>query len=209
MNGVSFSHDGTKLAWVGHDSSVTVASGTSESVMSILRTTYLPFVSVVWISGDTFIAAGHQLTPVLFRVIATSDSLQTKCLGLLVQNEQKKELSGISAMKKFQSLDRHARVVSDMVRNIHSYLKFYSCDEILWCFSDHFFILLFVLFTGYGVEFPSSKYGDRNSNPYRYKRQCCQVFYVFRRWTNHNLGLPNFDSSNEKFDCLSIMKSDC
>jgi actin related protein 2/3 complex subunit 1A/1B len=63
------------------------------------------------------VAAGHQLTPIMFRITRTGDSVQVQCVGKVQQSEQRKELGGLSAMKKFQSLDRHARIIQDEVRH--------------------------------------------------------------------------------------------
>ncbi|CAG7728083.1 unnamed protein product [Allacma fusca] len=112
VHDISFSHNGHKLAWVGHDSSICVADGETGSVVS-LRAGFLPFLAVVWISPDSIVAAGHCLTPTMFRLTKTPDGNKLESLGKVEQGEQRKEQSGLSAMRKFQSLDRHARVLND------------------------------------------------------------------------------------------------
>lgn len=61
------------------------------------------------------VVAGHTLTPLLFQVGEGHGGLDLVCLGQLENSEQKKEQGGVSAMRKFQSLDRHAKVVNDEV----------------------------------------------------------------------------------------------
>ena len=66
VHSVSFSADGNKLAWVSHDSSVSVANATNEMVVHKLTTKFLPFLSCIWISPNTILAAGHGCEPLLF-----------------------------------------------------------------------------------------------------------------------------------------------
>ncbi|CAL8083516.1 unnamed protein product [Orchesella dallaii] len=112
VHDVSFSHDGTKLAWAGHDSTISVLDGESDKV-TVLRTTFLPFLTLLWIAPNTIVAAGHQLTPMMFQVSRTGECLLLQCIGKVKQTEQRKEHGGLSAMRKFQSLDRHARVINE------------------------------------------------------------------------------------------------
>jgi actin related protein 2/3 complex subunit 1A/1B len=112
VHDVCFSHNGTRLAWVGHDSSIAVVDGET-GTSTMLRTAFLPFLTIIWTLPDTIIAAGHQLTPIMFKVFKTGESIQMQSVGKVQQSEQRKELGGISAMRKFQSLDRHARIINE------------------------------------------------------------------------------------------------
>ncbi|KAG8224602.1 hypothetical protein J437_LFUL009182 [Ladona fulva] len=84
VHGVAFSGDGNKLAWVGHDSSITIVDATKKEanahVPKKMRTAFLPFLDCIWVGPDSLVAA------------------------MLYQ------ISFHSAMRKFQSLDRQARV---------------------------------------------------------------------------------------------------
>jgi actin related protein 2/3 complex subunit 1A/1B len=112
VHDVSFSHDGTKLAWAGHDSTMSVLDGDS-GLVTTLRTAFLPFLTLLWVNPTTIVAAGHQLTPMMFQVTKPGESLLLQCIGKVQQSEQRKEHGGISAMRKFQSLDRHNRVINE------------------------------------------------------------------------------------------------
>ena len=104
---------------MGHDSSISIAQGNGNgqpATVSSLRTQFLPFLSVVWINAENIVAAGHSLTPMLFQVVQGHNGLGLACLGKVDNSEQKKEQGGVTAMKKFQSLDRHAKVVNEEVR---------------------------------------------------------------------------------------------
>jgi WD40 repeat protein len=66
VHSVSFSADGNKLAWVGHDSSISVADATKENAVFNFKTKFLPFLSCIWIAPNTILAAGHGCAPLIF-----------------------------------------------------------------------------------------------------------------------------------------------
>lgn len=105
MHSVSFSPDGNKICWVAHDSTINIADATKDGSVIKLRTEFLPFLSCTWINDRTIVAAGHSCVPVLFTLNNGQLSFTAK-----VDTSQKKEASGLSAMKKFQSLDKQARI---------------------------------------------------------------------------------------------------
>uniref|UniRef100_A0A4W5L4L9 Uncharacterized protein n=1 Tax=Hucho hucho TaxID=62062 RepID=A0A4W5L4L9_9TELE len=57
VHSVSFSSSGNRLAWVSHDSTVTVVDGTKGSTPSQLKTDFLPLLSVLFISENSVVAA--------------------------------------------------------------------------------------------------------------------------------------------------------
>ncbi|KAL1502380.1 hypothetical protein ABEB36_007527 [Hypothenemus hampei] len=102
---VSFSPDGSKVAWVAHDSSINVADPSSGNGFIKLKTEFLPFLSCTWISGRTIVAAGHSCVPILYTLGSNSQLTYTGKLD----TSQKKESGGLSAMRMFHSLDKQAR----------------------------------------------------------------------------------------------------
>jgi actin related protein 2/3 complex subunit 1A/1B len=68
VHSVSFSSDGNRLAWVGHDSSLSVADATRGMAIYKLKTAYLPLLSCIWVSPTSIVAAGHDCTPLVFSV---------------------------------------------------------------------------------------------------------------------------------------------
>ena len=52
VHAVSFSADGNKLAWVGHDSSISVADATKDMMVMKLRIDLLPMLTLTYI-GDS------------------------------------------------------------------------------------------------------------------------------------------------------------
>jgi len=109
VHSVNFSASGEKLAWIGHDSSISVVDATKGMNVSVIRTDFLPFSACLWVSDNSLVAAGHGCCPMLFGVDANSKIQFINKLDA----SQKKEASGITAMKKFQSLDRQARTESN------------------------------------------------------------------------------------------------
>ncbi|KAK7593029.1 hypothetical protein V9T40_007781 [Parthenolecanium corni] len=114
---VSFSADGNRLCWVAHDSSISVADVSHGSpIVFKLRTDTLPFLSCVWVNGTGIVAAGHGCCPMLYAV-DVNNQIRFVCK---LDRSQKKEGSGLSAMRKFQSLDRQAKVENDtLLETIH------------------------------------------------------------------------------------------
>lgn len=116
VHDVAFSPDGSRLAWVSHDSSLSVVDSNHGMTVVTLRTRYLPFLSCVWVSSSSLVAAGHDCCPMLFKFTTSASNTQPvlKFTGRL-DRSQKKEVGGQSAMRKFQDLDARADSESDGV----------------------------------------------------------------------------------------------
>lgn len=65
VHSVSFSGDGNKVCWVGHDSSLTVADAGKEMAKTQLKTEYLPFTAVTWVSLNSLVAVVGTLVMTL------------------------------------------------------------------------------------------------------------------------------------------------
>jgi len=107
VHSVAFNADGSKVAWVAHDSSISVANAAAADGTRVakLRTNMLPFVSVVWVSPSMLVAAGHNYLPVSF--VLGSDGHLAMGRKLEQQEEGKKSTTGAmsKAMKMFQNMD--------------------------------------------------------------------------------------------------------
>ena len=57
MHSVNFNSSGDKLAWVGHDSSISVADAAKEMAVSVVQTDFLPFLACKWLSDKAIVAA--------------------------------------------------------------------------------------------------------------------------------------------------------
>lgn len=105
VNNVSFSGDGNKICWVSQDSSINVADATwGNGAVLKLKTEFLPFTSCEWISPNSIVVAGHNCVPLIYTLAQNKLVLTAK-----LDQSQKKETGGISAMRIFQSLDRNSR----------------------------------------------------------------------------------------------------
>lgn len=65
MHGVSFSASGNKLAWVGHDSSISVVNAANDNKMATIKGDFLPFMACVWASENSIITAGNGCIPLV------------------------------------------------------------------------------------------------------------------------------------------------
>ncbi|TKY87712.1 hypothetical protein EX895_003293 [Sporisorium graminicola] len=76
VHGVSFSPSGDVLAFVGHDSSLTVVypSGPEQppAAVHVIRSPTLPYVTLTFVGENQLVAAGHDCQPVLFQGDAQS-----------------------------------------------------------------------------------------------------------------------------------------
>lgn len=70
VHGIGFSPSGDGLAFVGHDSSLTIVypSGPEQPphAIHVLRSPTLPHVALQFVSEDSLVAAGHDCQPILF-----------------------------------------------------------------------------------------------------------------------------------------------
>lgn len=57
MHSVSFSSSGDRIAWVGHDSSISVADASKGMSVAVIRTDFLPFLACLWVSENAIVAA--------------------------------------------------------------------------------------------------------------------------------------------------------
>jgi len=101
VHGVKFSPSGNLLAWVGHDSSVNVVNSESQDKVMTLLISSLPFVSVLWLTEQSFVCAGHNNFPALYNV-----SGENIVFGARLDIAEKKGEQNISAMARFRKMDK-------------------------------------------------------------------------------------------------------
>lgn len=105
VHDVTFSPSGCRLAFVSHDSSVYLIDTNKSLNESIqLKTQFLPFTCVQWVTENTLVAAGHDCSPMLFTFQDNKLQFVTK---LDISPEQKSN-NQKSAMQKFKNIDRTA-----------------------------------------------------------------------------------------------------
>lgn len=104
MNGVAFSADGSKLAWVSHDSSVRVADSSNGASVSVEFTPFLPFVTLIWTAPDRFVAAGYDCLPVAYSFATGRITLLGK-LDSAGKHTTSDAPAAFSARDRFRQLD--------------------------------------------------------------------------------------------------------
>jgi len=110
VHSVSFSPSGDRVAWVGHDSSVSIAtgSGPGESQLQVIKADFLPFMSITWITENSVVAAGYDCNPMMFAFDGNEISLSGK-----LDQPQEKESGTMSAMSRFKQMDKKGTASSE------------------------------------------------------------------------------------------------
>jgi len=103
IHSVSFSPDGSRLAWVGHDSSISVVDANNEMALHTVKQSFLPFMGITWITGNSLVAAGYDCNPILFSFDGSKINMKGK-----LDQPQEKESQQMSAMNRFKNLDKRA-----------------------------------------------------------------------------------------------------
>jgi len=103
VHSVSFSPSGDKVAWVGHDSSVSIADASKNNQLIVIKDVFLPFMSITWITESSVVAAGYDCNPMMFFYDGEKVSMEGK-----LDQPQEKESGQISAMNRFKNLDKKA-----------------------------------------------------------------------------------------------------
>ncbi|KAJ7403996.1 Actin-related protein 2/3 complex subunit 1A [Willisornis vidua] len=104
VHSVSFSASGNRLAWVSHDSTVSVADASKNMMVSQLKTEFLPLLSVSFVSENSVVAAGHDCCPMLFNCDDRGLLTFVSKLDIPKQSIQR----NISAMERFRNMDKRA-----------------------------------------------------------------------------------------------------
>lgn len=99
VHDVQFSADGNSLAWVSHDSTISVVKGGSTNVTNV-RTATLPYRALLWLTPKSIVAGGHDANPTLF-----SESGNGWSLVKTLDAGKKEEAASSSAKDKFKQMD--------------------------------------------------------------------------------------------------------
>uniref|UniRef100_A0A3B3W0N2 Zgc:86896 n=1 Tax=Poecilia latipinna TaxID=48699 RepID=A0A3B3W0N2_9TELE len=104
VHSVSFSPSGDQLAWVAHNSSLTVADAAQGKEVTQLTTDLLPLLSVLYVNPTDIVAAGHDCCPYLFTYTGPHALECVKKLDIPKQTSK----GSLSAMQHFRNLDKKA-----------------------------------------------------------------------------------------------------
>lgn len=109
VHSIRFSPSGCRLAWVGHDSSLSVvdANDSDRDSITTVKDWWLPFAAVEWVTENSLVTAGHDNCPMLF---AYEGPNRLKFVSKLdVPSEQKAGSGSGSALNMFRSIDRRGQ----------------------------------------------------------------------------------------------------
>lgn len=118
VHAISFSPSGDKIAWVGHDSSVSVADSAHENKLAMVKDSFLPFMGLTWVTENSIVAAGYDCNPTLFTYNHAQGTLK---LVSRLDIPQDKAEGTVSAMNRFKNLDKKASAgdTSEELRTQH------------------------------------------------------------------------------------------
>jgi len=104
VHDVAFSPDGESLAFVSHDSTISVSSGpeAKSQVNVTLKCSSLPYTHLLWLTGKSIIAAGHDANPTLFSFDGSNLKLVEKLDSAKGAGGAAKEAT---ALNKFKQMD--------------------------------------------------------------------------------------------------------
>ena len=77
MHSVNFNFTGEKLAWVGHNSTISVSDASKGMAVSVVQTDLLPFLTCLWLSEKVIVAAVSFTIQVYFKFLL--DNLELFC----------------------------------------------------------------------------------------------------------------------------------
>jgi len=129
VHDVSFHSSGDLLAWVGHDSSVSVANAAQGNTLATIKTEFLPFMTASWVTPNSLVVAGHDCCPMQF---VYSDNGKVSFAGKIDEGKQAGEKK-TTAMSHFKSLDSRnqsvetsATTINTMHQNTITHLELHS-----------------------------------------------------------------------------------
>ncbi|XP_063961339.1 actin-related protein 2/3 complex subunit 1A-like [Lytechinus pictus] len=109
IHSVSFDSSGTRLAWVGHDSTLNVGCGGEDANAVNFFLNSLPCLTLQWVGPSTIVAGGHDCELMRFRVDDKNKITFEGKVGIV----KKKAAGAVSAMAKFKNMDKKATTEDD------------------------------------------------------------------------------------------------
>jgi actin related protein 2/3 complex subunit 1A/1B len=129
VHAVAFNLDGNKIAWVAHDSSISVVDANNPQNVIKLKTQFLPFLSILWVTPESFVVAGHDCTPLTF-VVKGNQLINS---GKFIQTQDK--VSSNTAMDRFRRLettnrdDDSDKTLKTTHQNTITCIRTYECNK--------------------------------------------------------------------------------
>jgi len=104
VHSVTWSPNGSKIAFVGHDSTITFIDVAGGGTPQTLRLTQLPLADVIFTSENGAVAGGHDYAPLHF-VNSGGNWSFSSIIAAEKKAEAPKASGAKAAMSKFQNLD--------------------------------------------------------------------------------------------------------
>ena len=82
VHAIAFSPEGDSLAWVSHDSTLSVVAGGPNGTVTHVRHHGLPFRSLLWLTPHSIVGGGHDNAPILFSDAANGTWAHVRSLDL-------------------------------------------------------------------------------------------------------------------------------
>eukprot|EP00835_Amoeboradix_gromovi_P004947 NODE_423_length_8874_cov_0.432023.p3 type:complete len:341 gc:universal NODE_423_length_8874_cov_0.432023:6086-5064(-) len=101
----AFSPDGNAIAFAGHDSTINVYYP-AENKQNVVKTKYLPFLCLTWLSNDHIVAAGQDSVPFLFAKKESEWIIVDKLEGKKVISAA---VTGNVAANRFRQMDTYGQ----------------------------------------------------------------------------------------------------
>lgn len=117
VHDVTFSASGNKLAWVGHDSSISITDASRDMQQISKKSDFLPFTSCEFVTENSLVVAGHDCCPMLF----TYDGQSAINFVSKLDEGKKADTQKITAKRMFQSMDARAteQVENTTLETVH------------------------------------------------------------------------------------------
>jgi len=113
VHDIQFSASGKHLAFVGHDSTLTIVETAEHQVVATVLTSFLPFKKLLWLSENAIAVAGHDFTPILFSCADGS----WKCYGKAEADkpkEEKRSVQGSASESVNAVTSRHKNCINSL-----------------------------------------------------------------------------------------------
>lgn len=115
VHAIGFSANGDRLAWVGHDSSINIVDAANSQQLVCVKTDFLPFSSVLWITDNSMVVAGFDCVPMLYSYSGSNLTFVSKLDGSDNKQQQEKK---VSAMARFKNMDAKASTSDSVVETV-------------------------------------------------------------------------------------------
>ncbi|CAF1553270.1 unnamed protein product, partial [Didymodactylos carnosus] len=76
IHDVTFSPSGESLAWVSHNSIISVVTASNISKIATEITNYLPFRCILFINENTLVTGGHEFSPLIYKYDEKNGTIQ-------------------------------------------------------------------------------------------------------------------------------------